>query len=156
MSALLATSSPAAQPPVLEFLFDEDSGTTAINSGTLGAGSNGVLSGATRSVETPFQTGFALSLDGDTDFVEIADTFDYGSTLTVEAWIRPDAVDGQRAVYDDYGNPGVFLAIYDGTLQFNISTGTHSGIGIAVFDGTLCPGLWQHVAGTYDGTALRA
>jgi len=100
--------------------------------------------------------GFSLSFDGDTDFVDIADAYDYGSALTLEAWIKPDAVDGQRVIYDDYGSPGVLVAISSGVLQFNLSTGTHPGLGTGIFAGSICPGLWQHVAGTYDGAIMRA
>ncbi|HET9061750.1 MAG TPA: LamG-like jellyroll fold domain-containing protein [Candidatus Binatia bacterium] len=154
---LAIASSPAmAQTPILELAFDEGSGTTAVNSGSLGASADGVISSATYSASTPFGTGFALSFDGDTDFVDIADAYDYGSTLTLEAWIKPDAVDGQRVIYDDYGSPGVLVAISSGVLQFNLSTAAHPGLGTGIFAGSICPGLWQHIAGTYDGAIMRA
>jgi hypothetical protein len=95
---LVIASSPAtAQTPVLELQLDEGSGTTAVNSGSLGAAADGAVTGATYSANTPFGTGFALSFDGDTDFVDVADAYDYGS-------------------------PGVLLAISSGVLQFNLST----------------------------------
>lgn len=142
--------------PALSFDFDEGSGTTALNAGSLGAGSDGIISNATYSADTPSGAGFSLFFDGDTDFVETPDTFDYGDQLTVEAWIKPDALDGQRAIYDDYGNPGVFLAIVNGQLQFNLSTAANPNQGISIFAGLLCTGVWQHVAGTYDGSLMRA
>jgi len=152
----IAASPAMAQTPILELVFDEGSGTTAANSGSLGAAADGAISGATYSTSTPFGTGFSLSFDGDTDFVDIADAYDYGSTLTLEAWVKPDAVDGQRILFDDYGSPGVLLAISSGVLQFNLSTGTHPGLGTGIFAGSICPELWQHVAGTYDGAIMRA
>lgn len=153
---LIAPSSARAQTPILEFDFDEGTGTTAVNAGSLGAAANGVISSATYSANSPFGIGFSISFDGDTDFVDVADAYDYGSALTLEAWINPDAVDGQRIIYDDYGSPGVLFAISSGVLQFNLSTATHPGLGTGIFAGSICPGLWQHVAGTYDGTIMRA
>jgi hypothetical protein len=129
---LVIASSPAtAQTPVLALQLDEGSGTTAVNSGSLGAAADGAVTGATYSANTPFGTGFALSFDGDTDFVDVADAYDYGS-------------------------PGVLLAISSGVLQFNLSTAAHPGLGTGIFAGSICPGLWQHVAGTYDGATMRA
>ena len=154
---ILTSSPPAmAQTPILELQLDEGSGADAVNSGSLGAAADGAISSATYSADTPLGTGFSLSFDGDTDFVDIADAYDYGSTLTLEAWIKPDAVDGQRVIYDDYGSPGVLVAISSGVLQFNLSTAAHPGLGTGIFAGSICPGLWQHVAGTYDGAIMRA
>lgn len=152
----ISTSPAMAQTPILELVLDEGSGNTAVNSGSLGAAADGGISSATYSADTPFGAGFSLSFDGETDFVDIADAYDYGSTLTLEAWIKPDAVDGQRIIYDDYGSPGVLVAISSGVLQFNLSTAAHPGLGTGIFAGSICPGLWQHIAGTYDGAIMRA
>jgi hypothetical protein len=156
---LLAITSPvlAGTPaPMLSFEFDEGSGTTAANAGSLGAGSNGTIAGAIHSADSAAAGGHSLLLDGDTDYVEVADTFDYPATITLEAWIKPATLSGQQAIYDDYGNPGVFMALFDEQLEWNISTASHPGQGIAIFGGELCEGLWQHVAGTYDGASIRA
>jgi uncharacterized repeat protein (TIGR01451 family) len=154
--ALALTTSVHAQAPLLEFNFDEGSGTTALNSGSIGAPANGGVSNAVFSGDTPTGSGTSLYLDGDTDYVAFPDTFDYGSAVTVEAWIKPEALNGQRAIYDDYGSPGVFLTIYDGRLQWNIVTPTHPGQGISIYAGFVCTGEWTHVAGTYDGATMRA
>jgi len=156
LSLSLAASPAMAITALLDLEFDEGTGTTAVNAGDLGTGSNGSISGATYSADSAFSTGFSLLFDGDTDFVEIPDTFDYGASVSLEAWIKPDAVDGQRAIYDDYGNPGVFLSITGGKLQWNLSTAAHPGQGRSIVNGVICGGVWQHVAGTYDGATMRA
>jgi hypothetical protein len=142
--------------PLVEFDFDEDSGGSVLNSGTLGSASDGSSFGATYTSDTPFGSGMALAFDGIDDFVRVRTQFAYGSQLTVEAWIKPSAVNGQRVIWDDYGNPGVLFAIYDGRLQFGISTPQHPGLGIALYSPiVLCTEGWMHVAGVYDGTGLR-
>ena len=156
VSVLTTWSAAHAQTPILAFDFDEGSGTVAANSGTLGPGSDATVSGATFSADSAAASGFSLSFDGDIDFVEVDDTFDYGDKVTLEMWIKPERVTGQQALYDDYGNPGVFMALFDEELEWGISTTTHPGLGVAIFDGVVCEGLWQHVAGTYDGAMLRA
>lgn len=142
--------------PLVDLAFDEGSGSGAANSGTLGSALDGVIHGPTHSPDTPFGTGSALAFDGVDDFVRVTTNFSYGSQFTVEAWIKPSATDGQRVIWDDYGNPGVLLAIYDGRLQFGISTPQHPGLGIALYSPiVLCDEEWLHVAGIYDGTGIR-
>jgi len=155
MCALLFLGAPGFAMPLVAYDFDEGSGTTATNAGTLGVALNGTITGPTYSGDTPSGADTSLLFDGSDDFVRLVTSFSYGSAFTVEAWIKPDAVDGQRIIFDDYGNPGVVFAIVDGTLQFNISTTTHPGPGIAVFGGTISTGSWLHVAGIYDGAELR-
>jgi hypothetical protein len=142
--------------PLVAFDFDEGQGAQAHNSGTLGAALDGTLDGASYSPDTPFGQGSALHFDGVNDFVRVVTNFSYGNQFTVEAWIRPEAVNGQRVIWDDYGNPGVLLAIFDGRLQFGISTPEHPGLGIALYSPiVLCEDEWMHVAGVYDGTGIR-
>ena len=154
----LGFADPVAAETVVSFGFDEANGTTALNGGTLGAAANGTLnSGATRVADTPSGSGTALWLDGIDDFVRVTTTFAYGSAFTVEAWIRPEQVDGQRVIWDDYGNPGVLLAVSSGSLQFGVSTTEDPGPGLAAFSPQLvCTDEWIHVAGVYDGAELRA
>jgi len=146
----------AATAPLLHFEFDEGGGELAVNAGTLSDAADGTINGARHTIDTPLATGFALEFDGDTDFVAVPDAFDYGDQLTVQAWIRPDRIDGQRSIYDDYGNPGVFVTVSEGKLQLSLSTQAHPGQGISIFAGTICKGQWQHVAGTYDGATMKA
>ena len=145
----------AAPLPIVEYQFNEGTGTSALNSGSLGSDTNGEINGATYSSNTPFGTGYSLKFDGTgfNDFVRVQDTFDYTDRLTIEAWIKPSAVDGQRIIWDDYGNPGVVFALTDAAVQFSIST--TSNLGVSLNEGSVKVGEWQHVAGVYDGSQMR-
>lgn len=154
MAMGFAQPSWSAPAPIVEYLFNEGPGITAINTGTLGYGTNGAINGASYSSDTPLDSGFSLEFDGIDDFVRVQDTFDYTDQLTIEAWIKPDAVDDQRNIWDDYGNPGVLLKVTNGGVQFSISTATDPD-SITVYDGTVIIGEWQHIAGIYDGSEMR-
>jgi hypothetical protein len=157
LAVLGLSAAPASAAPLVEYTFDEGSGTNAANTGTLGAALDGTLTdGAGHSTDTPLGGGSSLALDGVNDFVRATTDFSYGEAFTVEAWIEASDVSGQRVIWDDYGNPGVLFAIFDGRLQFNISTPEHPGLGISVLSQLLlCAGEWIHVAGIYDGSAIR-
>lgn len=58
--------------------------------------------------------GSVMSFGGSGDHISVPDSFSYFNFVTVEAWINPDAVDGQRIIWNDYGSPCVLLAIVDG------------------------------------------
>jgi hypothetical protein len=146
---------PASAQTWLEFLFDEGGGTTAVNTGTEGGAANGTLHGPQWVTDTPSLTGYALSFEGDDDRITIPDTFDYGDAVTVEAWIKPSEVVGQNGVWDDYGNPGVILYVFDGEIRFAVSTSQDPGVGANLYAGTVTPGAWQHIAGVYDGVEMR-
>jgi hypothetical protein len=141
--------------PIVEYQFNELTGSTATNSGSLGSGTNGSIFGATHSLDTPSGTGYSLQFDGVNDFVRVQDTFNYTDRLTIEAWVKPQAVNGQRIIWDDYGNPGVVFSVWNGRVQFNLSTETHPGLGIELYTGNIITGEWQHVAGVYVGAQMR-
>ena len=170
---------PAATAAILEYRFEEGSGTTVCNSGSF-AGANGTLqdgivvgAGPIFSADTPpgVESSRSLEFDGINDFVRIPDQFDYTvdgtpsgtplNQLTVEAWIKPDTLFTQfpqKVIWDDFGNPGVALIILeDGRVEWIISTATDPGLGIRLAAGKVVfdPDQWQHVAGIYDGTQLR-
>jgi len=151
-----SAASAVAPPPVVVLGFDEGSGAVTDNSGMLGAAADGTISGATFSTDSAFATGYSLLFDGDTDFVTLPNSIAYGDKVTVWAWIKPAGLSGQQAIYDDYGSPGVFLALFGDKLEWNISTQSDPGQGVSIFAGRLCPNVWQHIAGTYDGSTIRA
>lgn len=155
LCSLLLLGAPSGAIPLVAYAFDEGSGTTATNAGSLGAALNGTINGPTYSSDTPSGGGMSLDFDGSDDYVRLTTGFSYGSAFTVEAWIKADAVDGQRIIFDDYGNPGVVLAVLAGEIQFSVSTTADPGPGITVMGGTVPTGTWVHVAGIYDGAELR-
>ena len=111
---------------------------------------------------------YALQYDGADDFVRVLDigNFDFDTTFTVEAWVRPDSVAGT----------GLFKAIVTGRLDDRPNSGggwsmslpkdDHSQWGLSVCTpqcnatrttaGSLVVGEWQHLAATYDGTTIHS
>lgn len=159
--------------PLLEYRFEEGTGGVVANTGSF-AGGHGVRfdlnsagSGPAFSNDIPagVESASSLVFDGINDWVRVPDDFDMTedgtattprlSTLTVEAWVRREDQTGQRVIWDDYGNPGVLLTIWDGRVQFGVSTVEHPGMGVAVYSGFVEPHAWHHIAGVYDGTSLR-
>jgi len=111
----------------------------------------------------------ALQFDGVDDFVKIPETavgsFTFGTTFTVEAWVNPTA--------SSLGEPGFVSGscpTTSGCLEFAGSwvLGLRTDLTQLVFSvcvpgcnaaisasGTIQPGVWQHVAGTYDGSTIK-
>jgi hypothetical protein len=162
---LLLWSKPAwgaSVSPAFEFRFEEGSGTTATNTGTVGPASNGSIGeGISYSTDTPLGTGHSLDFAGigDDSFpktkgrVTVPVDYNYSDQVTIEAWIKPDLTNGQRIIWDNFGRPGVLLAVWDGRVQYGGSTTVHPDI--SNFSGNIETGKWQHIAGVYNGTDLR-
>lgn len=152
--------------PILEYRFEEGSGSVAANTGSF-PGADGVRAGPAFSTDVPagVSSTYSMLFDGSHVSVAVPDDFDLTAdgtsggprleALTIEAWIRLDESDGQRVIWDDYGNPGALLAIWDGRVQFGVSTTEHPGMGVAFYAGEVSVGAWHHVAGVYDGRSLR-
>jgi len=156
----LATSAPVAVTVanplpdlVAAYGFDEGAGTTAADAS--GYGNDGAVFGASWTASGRF--GGALSFNGTDSRVTVADadSLDLLDAMTLEAWVNPTAVSGWRtilmkeldAIYYLYGSGG---------------TAGHPGVGVniggyrEIFGPSALPlNAWSHVAGTYDGSALR-
>jgi len=131
-----------------------------------GNGHAGTVNGATC---TSGPKGSALRFDGMDDYVEVASSAlleGISSELTVEAWIRPDEfISGDccmtivRKLLQTGDSGGFLLRLIriDGELfvNFGVTIGFNN---LVQFEDTTTPipvGSWTHVAGTYDGSALR-
>lgn len=81
----------------------------------------------------------------------------YSNNLTVACWIKPSTVTGIKGIAqaqnsDGYNN-GWRMLLLDGTLNGRVYT----NIGPAeVYAGGIQAGVWNYVAMTYDGVALKA
>ena len=147
--------------PIAAYGFNEGSGATAADAS--GTGNSGAISGAAWTTAGRF--GNALSFDGVNDWVTIADaaSLDLTTAMTVEAWVRPSAINGWETVLmkeatgsyayglyaDNNGNdagqprrPAVYVV--QGGSYFG-SQGTSQ----------LALDVWTHLAATYDGAVLR-
>ena len=153
-ATLTATFTQPATPPglVAAYAFEEATGTAVTDSS--GTGNAGTISGATRTAAGKY--GSALSFDGVNDWATVADaaSLDVGR-VTVEAWVRPTAVNSWRTVvfkerpgglvYGLYASQGGGMALG----QVDIG-GERNALGSA-----LPLNAWTHLAVTYDGSVLR-
>jgi len=146
-------------PRLYDYAFDNQGIPNVAQSWGAITGVNGDITGASFGADVPDKSvspNFSLSFNGSGNHVTVPyQPHDYGSTTTVEAWIKPAAVDGQRMTWDDFGTTGVQLALSNGSAQFCVSTAAHPGIVTCAYGGNICTGSWQHVAGTYDGSFVR-
>lgn len=103
--------------------------------------------------------GNALNFDGVSEFVAVADnaSLETSSTLTVEAWVRPDVTTSFRGIAARYFSGGdasnVFaLQINSGNYQFLINESDNNLISASA---TATASIWTHVAGVADGNNVN-
>ena len=154
-SASAGASAAAATPAglVAAFAFDEGAGTSAADAS--GSGNTGAITGATWT--TAGRNGGALSFDGASDYVTVADTssLDLSTALTLEAWVYPTSTSGSRSILAKERAGGGF------PYGLETSAGAPTGYVVATerasAAGTsaLAPNAWTHVAVAYDGAALK-
>jgi hypothetical protein len=119
------SATPPATGPVLWFKFDEGSGTTTANSGSLGTGKNGTLIGMSvdpwRSPGAPVpdvcDPNHALEFDGTNDYVTSPNMGIVTDELTVSAWLKRTA--------DEFIFAGVLIV--PGANDFNAMSGMQFG-----------------------------
>lgn len=143
--------------------FDEWTGTTAADSADLNLGNLGTLYAPLPTWTTECKVGRGFQGHGALDFtpnpttppaagdyveVPTSTNLDINDEITIEAWIKPDAVDYYRTILSKYWNVGYYLRIRDGRVEFEAGWTTLSDVLIA-------PNNWYHIAGTYDGTVQK-
>ena len=121
-----------------------------------GEGHNGTLNG-TAAYATDGINSKCVTLDGNSDYVETADTatLDVTGTITLAAWVKRNSGDttGERGIIS---KGGVYnLICYDnGKARVEIDIG--GGIRALRSDNVVVTtGTWFHVAGTYDGSDMH-
>jgi len=149
---------------VLSLNFDEADGQPAIDASP--SGRNGVITGAVR---VPGKIGRALQFNGVSDWVTVTDgaagtPLDLTTGMTLEAWVKPTALDGWEAVivkergvnnlsYALYAHDGAPLA---GGIDAPAGYGRIGSFDQAVRGVTrISTTEWTHLAMTYDGTMQR-
>jgi hypothetical protein len=158
-AGVTVTVSNTAPPPptglVASYNFDAGTGTTLAD--TSGTGNNGTITGATWS--TAGKTGGALSFNGTSNYVQVADSnsLDVTTAMTLETWVFPTALGtAWRTVLFKTTAGGMVYSMYanqDTTRpigQVNIG-GERSAVGTAA----LPLNAWSHLATTYDGAAVK-
>ena len=111
------------------------------------------------------ETGHHETDPGDVNWLD-AGTFDVaGSGLTMAAWIKPDSfgVHDARVINkgSTWGSADIWwmLSTFNGGLRMRLKTddgGANAGTSTLISESDLLDlDVWQHVAGTYDGSSMR-
>jgi len=133
--------------------------------GTKAADNSGNGHGATLRGDAKWQpagkVGGAIALDGDGDYLEVADesAFDFTAGVTVAAWIKPNALDKpwQAIVAKSEGSWRIQRNNETSTIEFactGVRVPDNSPYGSLFGTRTITPGEWHHVAGAYDGKKM--
>jgi hypothetical protein len=166
LSALVAPGMAGAEPSsvVGQWRFDENGGQTAVDDGPYGL--DGRL-GLTDDVDArdPARiagaSGGALRFGGQA-FVRLPSAAQLEpATLTLEAVVRADRSPGSFRYVVSHGAQGCLAGSYglytgrDGGIAFYIFDGRSYYLTAAAAPADVWNGAWHHVAGVYDGGALR-
>ena len=138
------------------WLMNDDLATTAVLD-TTGV-NDGVLNVNTDTISVAGKINKALDFDGVDDYVNVPRNINIEpQNLTLGAWIKPSAVDGNRVIFDKpytaMSNPyySYELRIYNGTIHFMVVVGSYSDDDI-IAGGTIVANNWYHIVATFDGT----
>ena len=149
---------------IANWKFDETTGTTAVNSGSLGAANDAVFVGATQgnAMWVDGVVDGALHLDG-TFWVDGGTTgrptTDVTSPYTIAYWAKADSLTESSAFHSAFAsgasNPGAFQIDYSGTNAPNLRWRGGSPSGNTLVDIGPSDTEWYHVTATFDGTTVR-
>jgi hypothetical protein len=160
-----ATTSAYAESSVVgQWRFDEGSGQRAIDDGVLGLDGRLGFTDGPDSADPERIAGLAgggLHFDGRT-FVRLPSAGELAPrTLTVEAVVRAGTSPGQYRYVVSHGAERCIAASYglytgrDGGLAFYVFDGRAFQISAAAAPTDVWNGAWHHVAGVFDGRAVR-
>lgn len=108
------------------------------------------------------KVGRAFSFDGADDHVSVPNSTSLdviGDQLTLEAWVNPTTVSGDRQILSMASSTGIpngrkyGLFIQNGFLGFEVRT-ANGYYGTMPTTGAITPGVWTHVAGVYNGSQV--
>ncbi len=148
----ITVEQPAPTGPIAAYAFDEGAGGTLTD--RTGNGHNGSISGA---AWAPGHSGRALTFDGVDDMVTVPDhaRLDLTNAFTMEAWVRPDTLNGWwRMVLMKEASSSFAYALYASTNAANQPSGWIRGGGVVGSSATPV-GAWSHLATTYEGGTMR-
>jgi hypothetical protein len=133
------------------------------NANDIQNGNNGTLQGGATFAPGKIEQAFSFSSTSDDVLVPHSDNQNTGAQISVDAWVlvpnsfsgtttlhivnkqTPNVNDGYRLEIVNAGQPNA--------LNFEIITG--DGLFFIQVQDVITPGVWQHLAGTYDGLTLR-
>ncbi len=140
--------------PVSRWKLDDGSGSTAVD---MYAGHNGTVSGASW---TTGKISGALSFNGSTNYVSIANDVDYQVTkaFTVAAWVRGTSWNASAdyssiILRKGHANPNNWqVGVKQGYAAVTLDAYDNGSYKGSTY---LTTGVWHHVAGTWDGSKVR-
>lgn len=141
-----------ADSPVSYFRLGELTGSTAVDEGGTSNGTyaGGYGLGAAGALANDPDT--AVEFDGASARVNVPDApaLQLSTGVSIEAWVRPDTVAGDRWIL----NKGSHYRLYilDSTTYFGIRT--PAGIDLNVATTLTTIGSWQHLVGTFNGSTM--
>jgi prepilin-type N-terminal cleavage/methylation domain-containing protein len=130
--------------------FDECSGSVVVDRS--GNGNDGtVYGGPSWPTTTVVGTGCALTFNGSSQYVSIPDSPSLNlSTFTISLWVKTTTVADTVILGKGTDNVRNY-SVHPGYFNFTHGAGVWQSVGYAT---PLSTGQWEHVAITYDGTAL--
>jgi PKD repeat protein len=153
-----AASASSASGLVAAYNFEEASGATVVDAS--GKGNHGTISGAKRTTSGKF--GSALSFNGTSNRVTVNDSasLDLTTGMTLEAWVYPTTISGNRTVLVKENAPNSVYYLYANTADDSTNTPLGGGVFAGQYQfahggSMLATNAWSHVAITYDGTTER-
>ena len=113
-------------------------------------------------VSAPLDRFLYFDADGDTVVISDDASLDITGGITVEAWVRPEAIPalGENARLVSKGNEYELMVHSADSTCANGTTGdvqwrsVIGGVDARICGGSLTMGQWHHIAGTYDGNVF--
>lgn len=136
-----------------QWLFNEESGTTALD--TTDYGNDGTIWGPTYT--SSGREGYGLTFAGGTDFVDLPSGDLPTEQITVSVWVKMDSyATDSIIVRNDYGTNGGWVIYADtfGNWVWGILDGTATQQLVTIAHGSDTTN-WVHLVGTYDGATQR-
>ena len=137
---------------VAAYSFDEGSGTSVKDAS--GSGNNGTTSNTTWT--TSGRLGGALVFNGSSALVTVPSTTSLrlSTAMTLEAWVRPTAINAQWRDVIYKGSDDYYLEATSTSSSRPAAGGTFAPDNVYA-SSALAVNAWTHLAATYDGTTLR-
>jgi hypothetical protein len=145
--------------PVLEWKFDENTGTSSVND-TSGNGNSGTMNSFSENSWVPGKYSSALTFNGSSTYIVDSSTPISAYPFTIGAWLRSSATSGVHTIVGLYDNADddryqlLSMTTSDGLAQ---ATSRHNGaIGASASSTTVInDGVWHYLVGVFTSATDR-
>ncbi len=103
----------------------------------------------------------SASLNGSSSFIQVADnaSLDLASTMTLEAWIKPNDIGNYRQIISKFGSAGNYAYQFglapSGNLRVDISGNGTAYDNLITTTAPILVNAWNHVAATFNAGILN-